>query len=44
MAKAAKTKDLPKSAITGRIVTKEYADTHKKTTVVLKVPVTTKKK
>lgn len=34
------TKDLPKSAITGRIVTPEYAKSHPKTTVVMKVPAT----
>lgn len=33
------TKDLPKSAISGRIVTPEYAKAHPKTTVVMKVPV-----
>jgi hypothetical protein len=33
------TKAMPISAVTGRIVTQKYADTHKSTTVVLKVPV-----
>jgi hypothetical protein len=33
------TKDLPKSAIDGRIVSPAYAKTHPKTTVVMKVPV-----
>lgn len=33
------TKALPKSAITGKIVTKEYAKSHPNTTVVMKVPV-----
>jgi hypothetical protein len=32
-------KDMPISAKTGQIVTKQYAKTHPATTVVLKVPV-----
>jgi hypothetical protein len=31
-------KEMPISSVTGRIVTKKYAETHPKTTVVLKVP------
>lgn len=33
------TKALPKSAVTGKIVTMEYAKAHPNTTVVMKVPV-----
>lgn len=33
------TKQMPISAVTGRIVTPQYAKTHPKTTVVLTVPV-----
>jgi hypothetical protein len=33
------TKPMPISAVTGRIVTQQYADKHPKTTVVLQVPV-----
>lgn len=33
------TKQMPISAVTGRIVTQQYAKTHPKTTVVMTVPV-----
>ena len=37
--KPATTKKMPISAVTGRIVTQQYANTHPKTTVVMTVPV-----
>lgn len=37
--KPSPTKKMPISAVTGRIVTPEYAKTHPKTTVVMTVPV-----
>ncbi|MGK5070567.1 hypothetical protein [Janthinobacterium sp. RT4P48] len=37
--KPSQTKQMPISAVTGRIVTPEYAKTHPKTTVVMTVPV-----
>lgn len=40
---AKKTKEMPISAKTGKIVTKEYAKTHPATTVVLNVPIKKKK-
>ena len=44
MSGKSKTRAMPKSAITGRIVTAGYAASHPKTTVVQRVPVSTPKK
>lgn len=43
MAKAAKTRQVPKSSKTGRIVTEEYLKKNKSTTFMDTVPVRTKK-
>lgn len=42
MAKATKTRQIPKSAITGRDVTKKYLNKHKSTTFMDTVPIRSK--